>query len=102
MATKERLIDVNELGIGRCNPDLLPFGNRSYAEGWNGVVNLIENAPAVDAVKVVHGRWRWCGQDKFNDAYECSECGKIAMDDSNYCPNCGAKMDLEKITHQSQ
>lgn len=21
------------------------------------------------------------------------ECGKIAQDDSNYCPNCGAKMD---------
>ena len=47
----------------------------------------------VDAVEVVHGRWRFCGSDRWNDAYVCSECGKMAMDDSNYCPNCGAKMD---------
>lgn len=47
---------------------------------------------AADATPVVYGRWRFCGEDRWNDAYVCSECGKIAMDNSNYCPNCGAEM----------
>ena len=54
---------------------------------------LVEDAPAVAAQPVKHGRWEWCGEDRFTDAYRCSECGRIAMGDSNYCPNCGARMD---------
>lgn len=42
-----------------------------------------------------YGKWRFVGSDRWNDAYECSKCGKFAMDDSNYCPNCGAKMCYE-------
>lgn len=67
MANKKRLIDIDALGIGRCNPDLLPFCNRPYAAGWNGVVNLIENAPTVDAVEVIR----------------CKDCKKR---DTNLCP----------------
>lgn len=65
--------------------------------------------PTVDAVEVVHGRWvdRYGGKYA-NPLYECSECKKKAPykfeDDSlhiglwlqdltDYCPNCGAKMD---------
>lgn len=59
------------------------------------VCDFIMWQPAADVTPVRHGRWRFCGSDKWNDAYECSECGNIAMDDSNYCPNCGAKMDAE-------
>jgi len=55
----------------------------------------VKNIPAADVAPVVHGRWRWVGECGFNDCYICSECGKIAMNDSNYCPNCGAKMDKE-------
>ena len=34
-----------------------------------------------------HGKWI---------DLHCSVCGKIGwMDEDNYCPNCGAKMDLE-------
>ena len=65
----------------------------------NMVISILANpqqTPTVDAAPVVRGRWRFCGSDRWNDAYECSECGKIAMDDSNYCTNCGAKMDLKE------
>lgn len=57
------------------------------------VYNVIEDAPAVEAKPVRHGRWRFCGEDRWNDAFECSECGKIAMENSDYCPHCGEKMD---------
>ena len=60
------------------------------------VLDAIMEAPAVDARPVRRGNWRWCGEDRRNDTYQCSECGRMNMDDSNYCPNCGAKMILEE------
>lgn len=45
-----RLVDVDELGVGRCSKDVLPA---AYCAGWNGLLGLIEKAPTVDAVVVV-------------------------------------------------
>lgn len=44
-----RLIDVDDLGVGRCSRDVLPA---AYCAGWNGLLGLIEKAPTVDAVIV--------------------------------------------------
>ena len=86
-----RLIDVDDLGVGRCSKDVLPA---AYCAGWNGLLGLIEKAPTVDAVPVVHGRWV--------DG-KCSNCGvDIPTDDSydaifgnecHFCYYCGARMD---------
>ena len=57
----------------------------------------IENAPTVDAVEVVHGRWKKASETM--PIYRCSACKERNLfkngDNvlSNYCPNCGAKMD---------
>ena len=87
-----RLIDVDELGVGRCSKDVLPA---AYCAGWNGLLGLIEKAPTVDAVPVVHGQW--------NADETCSLCGEKSTEGLDatkwdywlptYCPNCGAKMD---------
>lgn len=54
-------------------------------------------APAADVVEVRHGEW---AGDAFCDVLTCKECsyehalyvlGKLSA--TNYCPNCGAKMD---------
>lgn len=44
-----RLIDVDDLGVGRCSRDVVPA---VYCAGWNGLIGLIEKAPTVDAVVV--------------------------------------------------
>ena len=44
-----RLIDVDDLGVGRCSKDILPA---AYCAGWNGLLGLIEKAPTVDAMVV--------------------------------------------------
>lgn len=44
-----RLIDTDELGVGRCSKDVLPA---AYCAGWNGLLGLIEKAPTIDAVVV--------------------------------------------------
>ncbi len=54
-----RLIDADALGVGRCSKDVLPA---AYCAGWNGLIELIENAPTIDAVQVVR-----CRDCKFGD-----------------------------------
>ena len=47
---------------------------------------------------VAHGRWEWYDNTiswrNIDRGYECSVCGSKQVDDkTNYCPNCGARMD---------
>lgn len=56
------------------------------------LLRYIKRAESIEVRPVVRGRWRWVGQDKWNDCYECSQCGKMNTDNSNFCPNCGADM----------
>ena len=57
----------------------------------------ILNIPTADVAPVRHGRWViieiLCGGGKERKYYRCSECNKANVIRSNYCPNCGAKMD---------
>lgn len=59
--------------------------------GWTAGEPLTREQHA-DVRPAVRGRWRWVGQDQWNDCYECSQCGKMNTDNSNFCPNCGADM----------
>ena len=45
-----------------------------------------------DVAPVRHGRWERYGRN----LGECSNCGEIVNIRYNYCPNCGARMDLEE------
>ena len=61
----------------------------------NDIFSAIDNAPAADVVPVLHGRWVDNGiPDSILSG--CSVCGFTCGSSSFfYCPNCGAKMDLE-------
>ena len=58
----------------------------------------ISELPAADVAEVVHGRWIWNeeGEIDWDQFYRCSNCGDKEYWESNFCPNCGAKMDLEE------
>lgn len=68
---------------------------RAVAHGWSTpkwVSNIvIEDAPTIEAEPIKHGRWV-----KIYDSFQCSICGSKTTTyyRTNYCPNCGAKMDL--------
>lgn len=60
------------------------------------VDDIIARMPAVDAEPVRHGTWGLVevGVGTRVEAYHgCSACGCVFKSPSNYCPNCGAKMD---------
>ena len=73
--------------------------------GINYARRKINAIPAADVSEVKHGKWIEVQKENiWNDivpVLECSACGKYTvgtrgiMTKSNYCPNCGAKMDLE-------
>jgi DNA-directed RNA polymerase subunit RPC12/RpoP len=68
---------------------------------YRDVENLIKNAPTADVEEVRHGEWIVTKYENHSTA-RCSECGadfyyfnkgQYHIDQSAYCPNCGAKMD---------
>lgn len=76
----------------------------------NAVWDVIENAPTIEAEPVKHARWKKSKKEKMYCDWEmngwfdypeiCTNCGydatEYGMGVGNYCPNCGAKMDLEE------
>lgn len=87
-----RLIDADALGVGLCSRDVLPA---DYCAGWNGLIRLLEKAPTVDAVPVVHGRWvtHYRSGTTVAEGYVSTCCDMWNNRKSNFCPNCGARMD---------
>ena len=61
------------------------------------ILREFEEIPAADVVHVVHGRWEKASE--YMPIYRCSICKERNLfkngDNvfSNYCPNCGARMD---------
>lgn len=56
--------------------------------------DAVETLPAADVAPVRRAVWR--RYSPFTDTYECSNCGEQVIDEqfrTNYCPNCGARMD---------
>ena len=54
--------------------------------------NALKELPTVEAEPVRHGHW--IDNDIDSEAWNfCSVCGEQAIDNYDYCPNCGAKMD---------
>ena len=65
--------------------------NRSFSVLYED----IEDMKPADVSPVRHGRWIYREFDDeygWRQEYECSECGKYSYFDTDYCPNCGARM----------
>ena len=56
----------------------------------NEIIDAV-NVSTVDAESTKQGHWEWDGYI-YDAPWQCSECGSFNEYDSNYCPDCGAKM----------
>lgn len=87
--------------------------DEDYTQGLVKAMKMVreaeEHSIAADVQGVKHGRWIWV-QGVCEDDYEkrCSRCRCLCCDEydeedettryyeTEYCPNCGAKMDLKE------
>ena len=80
-----------------------------WVDGSDGAMamEIVASPAAADVAQVVHGRWiSWEEAGNFvpsPDRHECSVChdaAQVLVNGfellSDYCPNCGAKMDGER------
>ena len=95
MANEKRLIDAHDLWS-----DVMMLPHNGDMISSEEVEQAIKDAPTVDAVEVVHGRWE--PRTDVIGFVRCSVCHDCNIYDDwadgekwNYCPNCGAKMDLK-------
>lgn len=90
-----RYIDANKV-----MEEIKQIGSHNLC-GWStiGVKDLIDRQPTADVVEVKHGYWiyhysgRELGGTDAPLCQKCSVCGEYTVDEENFCPNCGAKMD---------
>lgn len=66
------------------------FDEKSVLAGISVAAGIVHVVPAADVAPVVHGQWLDVG------SLSCrrSNCGCKNGKETNYCPNCGAKLDL--------
>ena len=85
-----------------------------YSVSKARAIRIIESAPTVDAVPVVHGRWikkRYWSEDvgmgeRYGYYYSCSKCGNLVCGGydecgKKYCDECGARMDGKDGDHET-
>ena len=89
-----RYIDATKL-MDELNDAQIEF-DENY-KGLGKAKVMLSLHPTADVVEVKHGEWslKYIGA---GHCWECSECAfqLCTMPRTNYCPNCGAKMDGEK------
>ena len=81
-------------------PETSIKGRAIWVTAHNCALSCLTNCPTVDAVEVVHGKWNAIDECANSGVY-CSVCHRKIFKEcygncklrSNYCPNCGAKMD---------
>ena len=99
-----RLIDADALKNLICND--CPARIRcedSIISGSCSDIDRIDNMPTVDAKPVKHGEWITSQLGKPTKEWKCTACQGLIMLPVfvnncyyDYCPNCGARMDLKE------
>ena len=79
-------------------------GTCDWGFGHQNILEVINSVPAADVAPVRHGRWihTTIEDDDWGSTFHswaCSNCDFSTgqnQNGTNYCPNCGARMDLEE------
>ena len=76
-------------------PQLVSEEDAGDRRGVETCIAVLEEASAADVAEVKHGRWVICSDGYYPYCSECKNEPKHG-EMTDYCPNCGAKMDGER------
>ena len=79
--TKEQVIDWYR-----------PYGQTDEPIPFETLVSDLRDMKAADVATVRHGRWM-CVDTDTEQFFLCNRCKKKEYWESDYCPNCGCRMD---------
>lgn len=72
--------------------------SRSCDVNYAQIMEYIDKIPSVSTENT--GRWKRISFDKYSEHakywYRCNRCGKDNLGNTDWCPNCGAKMGVEE------
>lgn len=103
-----RPIDADALLENYNLKDATKYGNRDAEQQANSystmmlyeVADMIEDAPTIEAVPVMHGEWIKVKEVCGIEILKCSVCNEAhARTRTAYCCDCGAKMDGKAENH---
>ena len=70
----------------------MPYEHAGESIDADVVISDIKGMKAADVEPVRHGRWL-CVDTDTEQFFLCNRCKKKEFLESNYCPNCGCRMD---------
>lgn len=77
----------------------VPYAHAGESIDADVVISDIKGMKTADVAPVRHGRWERVipskSAAKWSTKVSCSNCHSAGYTHHKYCPNCGAKMDLE-------
>lgn len=79
--------------VGRYGRGYVYGSDREKYDAWDEIIDALENIPSADVAPVVHARWIPFHSETAGDIQYCSNCKIGNAAKSDFCPNCGAKMD---------
>lgn len=81
--------------VGRYGRGYVYGSDREKYDAWDEIIDALENIPSADVAPVVHGRWvtHYRSGTSVAEGYVSTCCDMWNNRKSDYCPNCGAKMD---------
>ena len=66
-------------------------GDKNFILGVESALEIIHNMPDADIKPIVHAHWTFT----YYNSFVCSNCSHSSDNEFCYCPNCGAKMDID-------
>lgn len=101
-----RLIDADALAEELSSLTMTITGLRAgkgvlhkfLTEYRESVLRIVDEAPTIESEPLRHGRWVLVGADKRGrgGVFNCTTCNRCHPHKSDYCPNCGVKMDAKE------
>ncbi len=108
------ITDIKNRYCKPCEDEKRDYNHVRCRACWvEDMIDEIDEAPTADVQEVKRGKWEWYEEEHGNpiDGYDtdwgwrCPECMYTLSDEYDdpdlppqikFCPNCGAKMDLEE------